>query len=493
MRSQDLTKRDRALTEINGTVINETVTWTLEDSPIMVSGTLDIVSNGTLIVNPGATLVFKTHSSGIMVNTGGQLLINGNSTHRVTLKSNHDQGRWNGIEFKAGHVEPVFDADMNYVNGSAVQYADILHTVYFHSWHSAPYLSNVDIIDHHSIDSSSSNDKVIQVEDLQVTAVMRNLRVLRSDQNNTTKPYYGILVTGKNDGAGIFIAENITIEAENYSLYTAGIYHAKVVQSFFKGLGRFYRMTSAEASDNTFADSLEFEGLKSVAVSRNFIQNGIVVENIQSVNANPSFFLNNFITNSRFYFLASYQDYANVTISGNTIEGSNNGGMFIRGDRLSSINVVNNTMERCSSANSIVEVFSYVASKFSFTNNTISNSIGYRVLRTMFYPDDYDSYARFFSDNLFFNNSGTGSLVLFDMNPVSFTRNVFDDNNRAPISVEMSAYNFIGPTIELPLNFWGAFQDDIVSSRATVIDGYTVIGQPVLDFNPVLSGPSIER
>jgi len=83
---------------VTGVVTSDTV-WTLEDSPIEVSGNLTIIRGVTLSVEPGVEARFETRSS-LIVN--GSLYAVGTSDDRIRFTSNMSEpaaGDWDGIKF----------------------------------------------------------------------------------------------------------------------------------------------------------------------------------------------------------------------------------------------------------------------------------------------------------------------------------------------------------------------------------------------------------
>lgn len=83
---------------VAGVITSDTV-WTLEDSPIEVSGNVTAVSGVTLSVEPGVEIRFGTRSS-LIIN--GSLYAVGTSINRIRFTSNMSEpavGDWNGIKF----------------------------------------------------------------------------------------------------------------------------------------------------------------------------------------------------------------------------------------------------------------------------------------------------------------------------------------------------------------------------------------------------------
>ena len=495
-------ERSRQLTSsvINGTVITSTLHLIPADSPILVSGVLDIRSGGSLVVSAGTTLVFDTPSSGIIVNSGGQLLITGTLDNRVVLKAHDDEDSWNGIVFETGAVPTIFNGG-TYTSGSTIQYADIVRAGYSSSYVSSvglsleegivPYLLGVDMIDC----GGRYYGRAIYILNLQSFAVIRNLRVLQSNETQTYYPRYPIQVNGNGANAGHLTVENVVVEANSRydSLYINSINYVTVLRSIFEESVSLSSIGEAAVNENIVADSLSLSSVGALDLSGNSINNGLDISYLTS--STPSFVVDNIISGRRlYYYQYSYYSNSNVTISANIIKESSMGGMYIYNEGGGVVNVKNNTIEQCKSTYyAVIDLISRSGSRLHFTNNSIVNNEGDHVLQITG-SSDYEVNFDLFSENIAYGNSASDSFIRLYSYPWSnFTRNVFE-NNTAPISVEIdisSSYEKL--TVELPLNYWGAFQSDIIDLRTSVVDGLVTASQPLVNFVSVLTSPSFER
>lgn len=503
---------------LNGTIISSTVELSPDDSPILILGNLDIEYGGTLVVKAGTVLLFE--GSGINVNAGGQLLITGTLDKRVIMKAYDDQEAWNGIAFKSGSVPASFNTDMNYVSGSTIQYADLIRAGYtsFGSYSSSsglslgegvvPYIVGVDMIDCAGYYYGS----VISIGNFQSVAVMRNLRVLKSNHTQSYYPSCGLSVSGRNANAGLVILENANFDIAtlDYSFFAASVNRVAVDRSYFSGRALISSISqvavqlssfseevyissagSATAHDNTFLGGIQFSYGSILQLDRNRIDKGVSVSFLQS-SSDASAVTNNLITNGRLYYHLSRWYHGNMTISGNTVQGSNSGGMAIHGGLTI---VSNNTIKNCTSTSyPIIHLIHSGLYGISFFNNNVVGSHGSHVFRLQG-SSNYASNenADFFSGNIATGNSATESFILLESYPwTNFTMNVFD-NNTAPYSVQIDMPDFDTWVLKLPLNYWGLFQADIIDLRTTVHDGLVRASQPVVDFNPLLSGPTTDR
>ncbi|KAL7481357.1 hypothetical protein ACHAW6_007040 [Cyclotella cf. meneghiniana] len=498
---RNLAVASRATTTlISDTVIVDTVTFTSDDSPVFVEGMLDISSGGILIIDAGTTIVFESLNSGINVKSGGQLLITGNLNNRVTLKTSEQNEAWKGISFEAGSAAAVFDSGLNFISGSVIQYADIIRAGYSSSYQSSqgislhdgvcPYLLGVNMIDCGGYYFGSA----ISIQSLSGIFLARNLRVLKSNQTEFYYPQYAIAVSGNYANVGQVILDNANFEVDvsYYSLYVYGINQVVLTRSLIFKEVYFYYLTEAAVNWCTLLSKLELHSIGDdskgkIDVTHNFINNGVDISYLRSSSVS-SLVSSNLIKNGRLYFY-TYFNSVSITISENVVQKSSNGGIYIYNSN-GLVSAFNNTFESCSSSWYPIVQLSSSTNTFSFKNNKILNNEAIYVV----YLEgvSYVQATSDFSENVAVGNTATNSLIFLSSYPwSSFTRNIFD-NNTAPFSVETYMPSYSG-ILKLPFNFWGGFQADIIDLRRTVVDGFVRGSQPIADFDPVLSGPFIQR
>jgi len=113
-----------AQTNVSGYILTNT-TWTLANSPYIVTGNI-LVNNGvTLTIEPGVTVKFDTTKS---LQIDGELIAIGTAQNRITFtatSSNPVKGSWGRIQFSPTSTDAVFDTAGNYVSGSILKYCDI--------------------------------------------------------------------------------------------------------------------------------------------------------------------------------------------------------------------------------------------------------------------------------------------------------------------------------------------------------------------------------
>ncbi len=99
-----------------GGIIWENTTWTLENSPYIITDTVQIPANVKLIVEPGVVVRF---AGGTALVVDGVLIARGNITQRITFTSNSstpNPGDWKGINFRFSSIDSV-------LNWTIVEYA----------------------------------------------------------------------------------------------------------------------------------------------------------------------------------------------------------------------------------------------------------------------------------------------------------------------------------------------------------------------------------
>lgn len=114
---------DIKATEVSGLIMSNT-TWAISGSPFIVTGNILITEGATLTIEPGVRIQFN-ESKSIQVNGG--LVARGNETDSIVFTSNTGliPGAWGSIYFTSNSIDAVFDANGNYLSGSAFEYCVI--------------------------------------------------------------------------------------------------------------------------------------------------------------------------------------------------------------------------------------------------------------------------------------------------------------------------------------------------------------------------------
>ena len=119
-----LTGLSHADTKVSGNITTDT-TWTLANSPFIVTGTVQVLAGATLTIEPGVTVKFDKDT---LLRVGGELVAEGTENQMITLTSNETNpsaGDWGPIEFVEGSVGTTLDEDGEYESGSILKYCQI--------------------------------------------------------------------------------------------------------------------------------------------------------------------------------------------------------------------------------------------------------------------------------------------------------------------------------------------------------------------------------
>jgi len=119
-----LIQKSQADTNVSGNITTDT-TWTLANSPYIVAGTVQVLEDATLTIQPVVTVKFNKDT---VLRIGGELVAEGTQTQMITFTSNEpapSAGDWGPLEFVEGAVESTLDEDGEYVSGSTIEYCRI--------------------------------------------------------------------------------------------------------------------------------------------------------------------------------------------------------------------------------------------------------------------------------------------------------------------------------------------------------------------------------
>jgi len=106
-------------------IISENTTWTLANSPYIITGHTVVETNVTLTIEPGVSVMFD---GAYYLWIKGTLKAVGTPTDRIKFTSNKatpSAGDWTGIFFSDSSMDAVFDENGNWINGSIIRYAII--------------------------------------------------------------------------------------------------------------------------------------------------------------------------------------------------------------------------------------------------------------------------------------------------------------------------------------------------------------------------------
>jgi parallel beta-helix repeat protein len=114
----------QAATSVGGPIITDT-TWTLENSPYIVTASVVVSAGVTLTIQPGVTVKFD---NGYSLQVNGGLIAQGTALQPIAFTSNQASPApddWGGILFTGTAIPTTVDADGNYLSGSILKYCSV--------------------------------------------------------------------------------------------------------------------------------------------------------------------------------------------------------------------------------------------------------------------------------------------------------------------------------------------------------------------------------
>ena len=111
-------------TDVGGNITEDT-TWTMANSPYIVTTTVQVHEGAKLTIDPGVTIRFK-QDTGLTI--GGELNAIGTENKRIIFTSHQPTpvpGDWFGLKFVDSSVDAHYDSNGNYIYGSIVKFSKI--------------------------------------------------------------------------------------------------------------------------------------------------------------------------------------------------------------------------------------------------------------------------------------------------------------------------------------------------------------------------------
>jgi hypothetical protein len=108
-------------TPVSGFIESDT-TWTLAESPYLVTGNALVSEGVSLTIEPGVVIKFD---SGFSLQIDGELVARGTESQLITFTSNQPSpapGDWGYILFSDTSTDATYDVDGNYTSGSVLEY-----------------------------------------------------------------------------------------------------------------------------------------------------------------------------------------------------------------------------------------------------------------------------------------------------------------------------------------------------------------------------------
>lgn len=134
-------KEAKADTNVSGNITSNT-TWTLVNSPYIVTDTVQVLEGVTLTIQPGVTVKFNSNKS---LSIGGKLIARGTENNKITFTSNQSSpqiGDWDGILFTDGSIDASVNLGNNYLDGSIIEYSIYEYADNLRINDSSPYIGN---------------------------------------------------------------------------------------------------------------------------------------------------------------------------------------------------------------------------------------------------------------------------------------------------------------------------------------------------------------
>ena len=344
----------QAATPVGGPITTDT-TWTLANSPYVVTASVDVLAGVTLTIQPGVTVKFN---NGFSLQVNGKLIAQGTASQPIAFTSNQASpapNNWGGILFTGTAIPTTADADGNYLSGSILTYCSVKYggqnvnaTITAHSL----------LIDHCIVENNGA-----QAIDNSGVAGQPSWTTNNTIRDNTPlfHPNYGLIVSdGKvigntisnNSHQGAYIGSNVLVQ--NNTITRNGLDGIYVEQSSSgiqilsneitgnggRGIAIYYSGQNITISENSITRN--FGGISiggyPVSSSNILISHNDILNNMDNEDGGAGIYISESTT---------------ITISENTIDGNTareggfaktGGGILLKESK--NISVLNNVITR---------------------------------------------------------------------------------------------------------------------------------------------------
>jgi parallel beta-helix repeat protein len=340
-------------TTVSG-IINNDTTWTLANSPYIVTGNLLVSEGITLTIEPGVEVRFETEK---VLQIEGTLIARGINDNVITFTSKQSSpvpGDWGYIYFTDTSQSATFDEDENYTGGSILEYCIVVYAGGLDlDNNGAVRMDNAyPFINYCTIQNNSASG--IYAWNLSDTLKVTNSII----SNNTSSAWYA--------GGGIHVSGDGTVTISNNAISNN--------TALIQGGGMFVRGGTSIISNNTISNNTSVEGGGIYACS-----DGTVTISDNTISNNSSSVGGGIYAGGPDYLLAGTVTILHNTISNNTSSGGG-GGIYIYSIDIATIS--DNTISNNTGSTSVgsfgggggilISAFCTIA----ISNNTICNNFG---------------------------------------------------------------------------------------------------------------------
>ena len=113
-------------TNVSG-VISSNTTWTLANSPYLLTGNILVNAGVTLTIEAGVVINAESNTS--ILNKGTLIAIGTSENPIVFTSSSNNPGNydWSGIDFSGETEDALYDEDGNYVSGTILKFVQVFY------------------------------------------------------------------------------------------------------------------------------------------------------------------------------------------------------------------------------------------------------------------------------------------------------------------------------------------------------------------------------
>ncbi|MDP3149936.1 MAG: FISUMP domain-containing protein [Ignavibacteria bacterium] len=458
-----------AQTNVSGLIASDR-TWTLAESPYIVTGNILVNTGVRLTIEPGVVVKFNSLKA---MQIDGELIVRGNANNKITFTSNLPSpaaGDWGYILFTNSSVDAQYDGSGNYISGSILEYCTI------------EYAGGASVSDngslrldgaHPSINYShisNGNSDGIRGYNLSNTLDLRITNSRISDNNSSNGGNTGAIYIGA--GRGYILNDTISNNIGNGIKFSATdscvIINCVIEGNTWKGI----ILGEVNAS------------LPNTRIINNLIQNNGEEGIASSYCGTHLIMYNKLITNSGGGISLANRWLVNQIVRKNLIYNNQGVGIIIGGAQSQSeirnnIIVNNSFLWDCggiSTGTDDAAGVNYIANNVIAYNSSTSNS--YIINGSSGNPPTYVTH-----NLLFKNKSAASPLIKVFSNPTLTFQNNFISNENIT-----SFYNNVpqgGGNVNSVSNYWGTTNIDSIGTQ--IYDWFDDPTKSIVNYSPFLT------